>query len=393
MQLFTVGLNYQTAPLAIREKVAFRGEALRAALGAVVRARPAEETAILSTCNRTELYCAAGEPTEALAWLVGYQSLDPQDLRPYLYTLPRERSGAPRVPRRLRPRLDGARRAADPRPDEGRGAPRRGGGHARRHAARLFQRSFAVAKEVRTNTGIGASVVSMAAAAVKLAGRIFPRSARPSVLLIGAGEMIELCRDALRGAAAARDHGREPHARARAAPRAPVQRPGDRAARAARAPARARHRGLLHGELAADPRQGDWSSARSRRAATGRCSWSTSRCRATSSRRSASSTTSILYTVDDLGEIVRADLDERASHVAQAEAIIDTPGRPFMHWMADARSCPTIRRAARQRPRPRASTSSNGRCACSPAATTRRRCSKRCRTASPTSCCTRRPRR
>ena len=59
MQLFTVGLNYQSAPLAIREKVAFNADGLRAALGAVVRAPPAEETAILSTCNRTELYCAA----------------------------------------------------------------------------------------------------------------------------------------------------------------------------------------------------------------------------------------------------------------------------------------------------------------------------------------------
>ena len=69
MQLFTLGLNYQSAPLAIRERVALNADALRRALAALVKARPAEEAAILSTCNRTELYCAAGEPREALAWL------------------------------------------------------------------------------------------------------------------------------------------------------------------------------------------------------------------------------------------------------------------------------------------------------------------------------------
>src|SRR5262245_65741183 len=92
MQLFTVGLNYQSAPLAIREKVAFNADGLRAALGAVVKARPAEETAILSTCNRTELYCAAGEPTHALDWLVRYQQLDPQDAPPHTHTHPRAKA-------------------------------------------------------------------------------------------------------------------------------------------------------------------------------------------------------------------------------------------------------------------------------------------------------------
>src|SRR6266704_182920 len=67
MQLFTLGLNHQTAPLAIRERVAFHAERLRSALAELTLREPVREAAILSTCNRTEIYCALGEPQAALA--------------------------------------------------------------------------------------------------------------------------------------------------------------------------------------------------------------------------------------------------------------------------------------------------------------------------------------
>src|SRR2546425_5316148 len=88
MQLFTLGLNHQTAPLAIRERVAFHAERLRSALAELTLREPVREAAILSTCNRTELYCALGEPQAALEWLAGYHRVQPQELKPYLYTLP-----------------------------------------------------------------------------------------------------------------------------------------------------------------------------------------------------------------------------------------------------------------------------------------------------------------
>src|SRR5258708_31259164 len=88
MQLFTLGLNYQTAPLAIRERVAFHAERLRSALAELTLREPVREAAILSTCNRTELYCALGEPQAALEWLAGYHRVQPQELKPSLYTLP-----------------------------------------------------------------------------------------------------------------------------------------------------------------------------------------------------------------------------------------------------------------------------------------------------------------
>src|SRR6266568_2339922 len=168
MQLFTLGLNHHTAPLAIRERVAFDAERLRSALSELTAHEPVKEAAILSTCNRTELYCALGEPQAALEWLAGYHRVQPRELKPYLYTLPQAEA------------VREAARVAE------------SAGTLGTLLNKLFQRSFAVAKEVRSNTGIGANVVSMAAAAVKLAARIFPSLAEQKVLLIGAGEMIEL---------------------------------------------------------------------------------------------------------------------------------------------------------------------------------------------------------
>ena len=90
---------------------------------------------------------------------------------------------------------------------------------------RLFQRTFAVAKDVRTNTDIGSASISMAAAAVKLAERIFPSLADQRLLLIGAGEMIELAATHFAAQQAAVDHRRQPHARARRVARATASAP------------------------------------------------------------------------------------------------------------------------------------------------------------------------
>src|SRR5262245_61084722 len=87
--LYALGLNHQTAPLGVRERVVVHVERLRDALGDITRGL-AREAAILSTCNRTELYLAGDEPAAAARWLAQYHSLSPDDLAPYLYTLPTE---------------------------------------------------------------------------------------------------------------------------------------------------------------------------------------------------------------------------------------------------------------------------------------------------------------
>src|SRR5437763_15428299 len=91
MSLYALGLNHQTAPLAVRERVVFHVERLREALAELKRGL-AREAAILSTCNRTELYVAGDEPEAAAQWLARYHRFAPDGLSPYLYTLPREQA-------------------------------------------------------------------------------------------------------------------------------------------------------------------------------------------------------------------------------------------------------------------------------------------------------------
>src|SRR6476646_494126 len=193
MALFALGLNHHTAPLAVRERVVFHVERLREALSAL-RSDLAAEAAILSTCNRTELYLAAGEPPAAAAeWFARYHRFDPTELGRYLYTLPQEQAvrHAFRVASGLDSMVLGEPQILRQRKQAARAAESAGTLGTLLH--KLFQRTFAVAKEVRTTTSVGAASVSMAAAAVKLASRIFPSLKDQKVLFIGAGEMIELC--------------------------------------------------------------------------------------------------------------------------------------------------------------------------------------------------------
>src|SRR6476646_7302370 len=196
MPIFAFGLNHHTAPLSVREKVVFHVERLSEALGEAKRVL-APEAAILSTCNRTELYLSgeldAAKRGAVTEWLAGFHNMNPGELSQYLYTLPREQAvrhafrvasgldsmvlGEPEILGQMKIAVRSAEAA----------------GTLGTVLNKLFQRSFAVAKEVRSTTQVGAHSVSMAAAAVKLAGRIFPSLQDRKLLLIGAGEMIELC--------------------------------------------------------------------------------------------------------------------------------------------------------------------------------------------------------
>ena len=192
MSLYALGLNHQTAPLAVRERVVFHVERLREALGEL-KGGLAREAAILSTCNRTELYVAGDEPAAAAHWLARYHRFEPDGLSPYLYTLPREQAVRHvfRVASGLDSMVLGEPQILGQMKEAARAAESAGTLGTLLH--KLFQRSFAVAKEVRSTTQLGASSVSMAAATVRLAGRIFPSLKDQRVLFIGAGEMIELC--------------------------------------------------------------------------------------------------------------------------------------------------------------------------------------------------------
>lgn len=200
MQLLTIGINHHTAPIALRERVAFPLEQIKPALVTLKdqflgRKSLVAEAAILSTCNRTELYCATDERAareSALNWLADYHRLDANELAPHVYTLPQ--SDAVRHAFRVASGLDsmvlGETQIVGQMKDAVRSASEAGA--LGTYLNQLFQRTFAVAKEVRSSTEIGTQSVSMAAAAVRLAQRIFENIGEQRVLFIGAGDMIEM---------------------------------------------------------------------------------------------------------------------------------------------------------------------------------------------------------
>jgi glutamyl-tRNA reductase len=192
MQLYVIGVNHTTAPVQIREHVAFNSEHLGSALRELTQ-RDAAEAAILSTCNRTELYCSTDNPEKPLHWLSQYHQLDAHAIQPYIYTLPQNEAvkHAFRVASGLDSMVLGEAQILGQFKQSVKIAQEAGTLGTLLH--KLFQRTFEVAKEVRTNTEIGANSISMAAAAVKLAQRIFGDIANQKVLFIGAGEMITLC--------------------------------------------------------------------------------------------------------------------------------------------------------------------------------------------------------
>ena len=191
--IFTLGINHHSAPLAIRERVAFHAEKLHVALADLTHSPAVKEVAILSTCNRTEIYCSADTPEVVIDWLARYHQVDRADLAPYLYThdQPEAIRHAFRVASGLDSMVIGEPQILGQMKDAVRIAEESGTLGTQLH--KLFQRSFSVAKEVRSTTAIGANIVSMAAAGVHLAERIFGAVEAQRILFIGAGEMIELC--------------------------------------------------------------------------------------------------------------------------------------------------------------------------------------------------------
>lgn len=194
MSLLAFGINHKTAPVEIREQVAFAPENVHHALQDLTTQPEVSEAAILSTCNRTELYCEVEENSSdvLINWFQHYHKLGSGILDPYIYLHPGQSAvehvlrvacgldsmvlGEPQILGQLKDAYAEATRA----------------GTAGLLLNRLFQHTFSVAKHVRTDTAIGASAVSVAFAAVNLAKQIFGELSDSNVLLIGAGETIEL---------------------------------------------------------------------------------------------------------------------------------------------------------------------------------------------------------
>ena len=194
MAFLALGINHKTASVAVRERVAFGPEQLVDALQQLCRVTPCQEAAILSTCNRSELYLALDEArAEAiLAWLADYHGLSLDDLRACAYI--HQDNDAVRHMMRVACGLDsmilGEPQILGQMKDAY--ATAREAGTLGPLLGRLFQATFSTAKTVRTDTRIGENPVSVAFAAVSLAKQIFSDLKRSQALLIGAGETIAL---------------------------------------------------------------------------------------------------------------------------------------------------------------------------------------------------------
>ena len=194
MSIVALGLNHTTAPLELRERANVDHAGMGPALRSLQGFPGVSEAAILSTCNRTDLYCGLGVGRDAPThWFDEFLGIDRHDLAGHLYV--HREDAAVRHVMRVASGLD-SMVLGEP---QILGQLKQAYGLARREGSlgvvldKLFQRSFSVAKRVRTNTEIGASPVSVAYAAVTLAHRIFGDFGPRTALLVGAGETVELC--------------------------------------------------------------------------------------------------------------------------------------------------------------------------------------------------------
>ena len=188
MTLWVLGINHQTAPVDLRERVAFDAGNLPVALASLRALSEVSEAALLSTCNRTELYAIARDSESLTHWL----STQAEGLDAYLYRY--SDADAVRHLFRVATGLDsmvlGEPQILGQVKDAWVTARENGAMGSR--LDRLFQQTFAVAKRARTDTRVGANPVSVASTAVRLAQNSFARLDESTVLLVGAGETIEL---------------------------------------------------------------------------------------------------------------------------------------------------------------------------------------------------------
>jgi len=194
MSLITVGINHKTAPLDLRERLAFTPQSLPEALLSLKKLENIEEVSILSTCNRTEIYCVTSNDNDQaiIQWFSQFHGVDENQLKEHLYLHNHEETvrHAMEVACGLdsmvlgEPQIAGQMKTAYALANEN--------GTIGQLLGKLYQRVFAVSKQVRTDTDIGSSPVSVAFAAVSLAKQIFGDLRQTTVLLVGAGETIEL---------------------------------------------------------------------------------------------------------------------------------------------------------------------------------------------------------
>ena len=344
MAVWTLGINHTTAPLDVRGRFAFAMDQIAPHLHGLRKSlNRMPEAAIVSTCNRTEIYCA-GEHSElepTLGWLAQSAGISADALRSHTYSL--QDGLAARHAFRVASGLDsmvlGEPQILGQLKDAVRAAE--AAGALGTTLSQLFQRSFAVAKEVRTSTEIGAHSISMAAAAVRLAGNLFEDIGEVNVLFVGAGEMIELCathfaaknpksiaianRTLERGEKLASRFGGE------------VMRLGDLPERLHEFDA------VISCTASTLPIIGLGAVERALKKRRRRPMFMVDLAVPRDIEFEVKALEDVyLYTVDDLASVVQTAQANRQAAVAQAEAIVDAGVQSFLHWVDQRSSVPLI---------------------------------------------------
>ncbi len=335
MAVWALGINHNTAPLDLRGRFAFAIDQIEPTLRALRQSFSSHpEAAIISTCNRTEIYCAAENPQidHTLDWLAHTGGVSPALLRSHTYTLEDSRVArhAFRVASGLdsmvlgEPQILGQMKSAVRAAEDA--------GALGTTLNQMFQRSFAVAKEVRTSTEIGAHSISMAAAAVRLAGQLFEDLGEVRVLFVGAGEMIEL--------AATHFAAKNPKSIAianRTLERGEklATRFGGEVMRLADLPDRLHEFDAVVSCTASTlPIIGLGAVERALKKRRHRPMFMVDLAVPRDIEPEVKALEDIyLYTVDDLASVVQTAQTNRQAAVAQAEVIIDAGVLSFMHWM------------------------------------------------------------
>jgi len=344
MSILAFGINHKTAPIDIRERVAFSPDEITRALKDLVSQPTVSEAAIISTCNRTELYCGLenNDLNMVVNWLRNYHKLGERDILPYIYAHPDH--DAVRHVLRVASGLDslvlGEPQILGQMKDAYVAANQAGtlGGCL----DRLFQHTFAVAKQVPTDTAIGASPVSVAFAAVSLAKQIFSELDNHTALLIGAGDTIELAARHLhesgigrmiianRTVKRAQTLATELGAYAISLPDIPAHlAEADIVISSTASPLPILGKGSVESALKARKHRPmlmiDIAVPRDIEAEVGKLS------------------DVYLYTVDDMQEIIQEGLRSRQEAAEQAEEIIDNQVSHFMNWLRSLGAVTTIR--------------------------------------------------
>ncbi len=344
MYLFAFGVNYNTTPVEIRERVAIAPEDVGDVLRDITTSGAASEATILSTCNRTELYCGVdhADGEGPVSWFSNNYKLPSVTIEPYLYS---HRDAAAvkhafRVAAGLdsmvlgEPQILGQMKDAFARAQKA--------GATGKILNRLFQQTFSVAKTVRTDTAIGESAVSVAYAAVSLAKQIFDQLSEQTVLLIGAGDMIELCARHLK------EHNVHEiivanrtleRARALAAPF------GAQPITLREMPERLSEADIVISSTASQlPILGKGAVERALRARKHKPMFMVDIAVPRDIEEEVGALGDIyLYTIDDLKDVVHENLQSRLQAAKEAEQIIDTHVAKFMRWVRSLDAVPSIR--------------------------------------------------